>query len=83
MVRNSAPPMALLGSDIFSEDQGSHGSLCFYLVDIIYIFISKCRIPLRTLIFIPYDCQGISIICPVTGSSPLALLHLLCITYLP
>ncbi len=34
-----------------------------------YIFISKCRIRLRTLIFIPYDSQRISIIDPVTGSS--------------
>ena len=29
-------------------------------MDIIYIFIVKCRIPLRTLIFISYDSQGIS-----------------------
>ncbi len=28
-----------------SEDQGSHGTLCFYLIQIIYIFILKCRIP--------------------------------------
>ena len=34
-----------------------------------YILISKCRIPLRTLIFMPYDSQGMSIIDPVTGSS--------------
>ena len=51
-----------------SEDQGSHGTLCFYLIDIIYIFILKCRIPLRTLIFMSYDSQGISIIDPVTFS---------------
>ncbi len=52
-----------------SEDQGPHGNLCFYLLDIIYILILKCRIPLRTLIFMPYDSLGISIIDPVTGSS--------------
>ena len=43
------------------------GILCFSLIDIIYIFILKCGIPLITLIFIPYDSQGISIIDPVTG----------------
>ena len=51
-----------------NEDQGYHGTLCFYLVDIIYIFILKYRILLRTLIFMPYDSQSISIIDPVTGS---------------
>ncbi len=39
-----------------------------HLIDIIDIFNLKCRIPLRTLIFIPYDSQGISIIDPITGS---------------
>ena len=36
-----------------NEYQGSHGTLCFYLIDIIYIIILKCRIPSRTLIFMP------------------------------
>ncbi len=51
-----------------NEDQGSHGTLCFYLIDMIYIFILKDRIPLRTLIFMSYDNQGISIIDLVTDS---------------
>ena len=28
-----------------NEDQGSHGTLCFYLIGLIYIFILKYRIP--------------------------------------
>ena len=55
-----------------SEDQGSHGPLCFYLIDIIYIFILKCRIPSSTLIFMPHNSQDTSIIGPVTFSCLIA-----------
>ena len=36
-----------------------------------HLFILECRIPLRTLVFMPCDIQGISIIDPVTFSSRL------------
>ncbi len=53
---------------LHNEDQGSHKTLRFYLIDMIYIFISKDRITLRTLIFMSFDNQGKSNIDPVTGS---------------
>ncbi len=53
---------------VLSEDQGSHGTFCFYLIDMVNIYILKDRIPSRTLIFMSYDNQGISIIDPVTDS---------------
>ena len=63
----SNPPLSIY-QYLNSEDQGSHGTLCFYLIDIIYIFILKCRIPSSTLIFMPYDSQGIYILDPATFS---------------
>ena len=69
VIINAAMPWSTINFS-FMTTLALHGSYISHgwLVGLKF-FILKDRIPLRTLIFMPYDSQGISIIDPDTGSS--------------